>query len=57
VNRRKAYNLAFCSSVLSHERKDQVGDEMEQSACRRAVLRGSTLSSNDPGRRDVEGNR
>ncbi|KAG5631403.1 hypothetical protein H5410_003120 [Solanum commersonii] len=29
--------ITFCSSVLSPEGKDQVGDEMEQSACHRAV--------------------
>ncbi|KAG5586057.1 hypothetical protein H5410_046491, partial [Solanum commersonii] len=31
--------LAFCSSVLSPERKDQIDGEKEQSACRRAVSR------------------
>ncbi|KAG5631402.1 hypothetical protein H5410_003119 [Solanum commersonii] len=37
--------IPFCSNVLIPEGKDQVGDEMEQSACRRAVPRSSTIIS------------
>ncbi|KAG5571257.1 hypothetical protein H5410_061023 [Solanum commersonii] len=41
------FEITFCSSVLSLEVKDQVGDEMEQSACCRVVPRNSTISPND----------
>ena len=47
--------FAFCSSVLSPEGKDQVGDEKEHSACRWTVPRGSTISPNDSEREDDEG--
>ncbi|KAG5571359.1 hypothetical protein H5410_061125 [Solanum commersonii] len=43
------------SIVLSPEGKDQISSEMEQSACRRAVLRSSTIPPNNPGCEDVEG--
>ncbi|KAG5585178.1 hypothetical protein H5410_045612 [Solanum commersonii] len=39
--------IAFYSSVLSPEGKDQVGDEMEQSNCRRVVPRSSTIIPNN----------
>ncbi|KAG5595558.1 hypothetical protein H5410_036790 [Solanum commersonii] len=39
--------IAFCFSVLCPKGKGQVGDEMEQSAHRRSVLRSSTISPND----------
>ncbi|KAG5584630.1 hypothetical protein H5410_045064 [Solanum commersonii] len=55
VNRRKAYNLAFCSSVLIPEGKYKVGDEKEQSTRRRTVLRCSTIPPNDPECEDAEG--
>ncbi|WMV41395.1 hypothetical protein MTR67_034780 [Solanum verrucosum] len=44
----KGLILTFCSSVMSPERKDQIGGEKEQSACRRAILRSSTMTPNDP---------
>ncbi|KAG5619750.1 hypothetical protein H5410_004968 [Solanum commersonii] len=47
-------NLAQSSSVLSPKGKDQVGDEREQSACRRTVPRSSTISPNDPEHEDAE---
>ncbi|KAG5631656.1 hypothetical protein H5410_003373 [Solanum commersonii] len=47
--------IAFCSSVLSPEGKDQDGDEMEHSACRRVVSRSCTISPNDSKREEVEG--
>ncbi|KAG5631213.1 hypothetical protein H5410_002930 [Solanum commersonii] len=42
-------------SVLSPERKDQVGRKREQSAHRRKVSRSSTMSPNDPKHDDAEG--
>uniref|UniRef100_M1D8G7 Uncharacterized protein n=1 Tax=Solanum tuberosum TaxID=4113 RepID=M1D8G7_SOLTU len=42
-------------SVLSPEGKDQISGEMEQSACRRAVPRSSTILPNDQRREDAEG--
>ncbi|KAG5595241.1 hypothetical protein H5410_036473 [Solanum commersonii] len=44
----KGLILAFCFNVLSPERKDQIGGEKEQSGCRRAVPRSSTIYPNDP---------
>ncbi|WMV50507.1 hypothetical protein MTR67_043892 [Solanum verrucosum] len=44
-------------SVLSPKGKDQVGDEMGQSAYRQVVLRSSTIPPNDPEREDAEGKR
>ncbi|KAH0638935.1 hypothetical protein KY285_035521 [Solanum tuberosum] len=40
---------------LESERKDQIGGEKEQPACRREVPRSSTMSSNDPKHDDAEG--
>ncbi|KAG5586968.1 hypothetical protein H5410_047402 [Solanum commersonii] len=51
----KGLILAFCSSVLSLERKDQIDSGKEQSACHRAVPRSSTISPNDPKHDDVVG--
>ncbi|KAG5631677.1 hypothetical protein H5410_003394 [Solanum commersonii] len=48
-------NLAHGSSVLSLERKDQIGDEREQLAHHRAVPRSSSLSPNELTREDAEG--
>ncbi|WMV18456.1 hypothetical protein MTR67_011841 [Solanum verrucosum] len=45
----------FESSVLSSERKDQIGGEKEQSTCHREVLQSSTMSPNDPKHEDAEG--
>uniref|UniRef100_M1DZZ5 Uncharacterized protein n=1 Tax=Solanum tuberosum TaxID=4113 RepID=M1DZZ5_SOLTU len=45
---------AFCSSVMSLEGKDQVDGKREQSAHHREVLRGSTMSPNDPEHDDAE---
>ncbi|KAG5581768.1 hypothetical protein H5410_052395 [Solanum commersonii] len=39
--------IAFCFSTLSPEGKGQVGNEMEQSACRRTLSRCSTISPDD----------
>uniref|UniRef100_M1DPM4 Uncharacterized protein n=1 Tax=Solanum tuberosum TaxID=4113 RepID=M1DPM4_SOLTU len=47
--------IAFCSSVLIPEGKVQVGDEMEQSACRRVVSRSSAISPKDSKREKAEG--
>ncbi|KAG5630661.1 hypothetical protein H5410_002378, partial [Solanum commersonii] len=47
--------IAFCSSVLSPERKDQVGDEMELMACRQVVPRSSTISPNNSKCKKAEG--
>ncbi|KAG5619640.1 hypothetical protein H5410_004858 [Solanum commersonii] len=47
--------LAFCSSELSLEGKDQIGSEKEQLACHRAVSRSSTILPNDPKHKDAEG--
>ncbi|KAG5599366.1 hypothetical protein H5410_030736 [Solanum commersonii] len=44
----EGYHFAFCSSVLSTEGKDQVGGKKKQSAHRRDVSRGNTMSPNDP---------
>ncbi|WMV33155.1 hypothetical protein MTR67_026540, partial [Solanum verrucosum] len=51
----KASYFAFCSSVLSHEEKIQVGGKREQSAHHREVPRSSTMSPNDPEHDDAEG--
>ncbi|KAG5585284.1 hypothetical protein H5410_045718 [Solanum commersonii] len=40
--------ITFSSSVLSLEGKDQVADEMEQSACRRVVPQSNTILPSDP---------
>ena len=47
--------FTFCSSVLSPEGKDQVGEKREQSAHCWEVSRSSTMSPNDPKRDDAEG--
>ncbi|WMV32385.1 hypothetical protein MTR67_025770 [Solanum verrucosum] len=47
-------HLAFCSSVLSPEGKDQVGGINKQSTHHREVLRSSTMSPNDPEHDDAE---
>uniref|UniRef100_M1BVW8 Uncharacterized protein n=1 Tax=Solanum tuberosum TaxID=4113 RepID=M1BVW8_SOLTU len=47
-------NLAYFSSVLSLEGKDQVGNKIEQSARRRTVPRSSTILPNDSKREDTE---
>ncbi|WMV30261.1 hypothetical protein MTR67_023646, partial [Solanum verrucosum] len=39
--------FAFYSSVLSPGKKEQIGDENEQSVHRRVVLQSSTMSPND----------
>ncbi|KAG5572257.1 hypothetical protein H5410_062023 [Solanum commersonii] len=41
--------------VLSPKGKDQIGGEMEQSVCRRAVPQSSTMLPNDPGCKDAKG--
>ncbi|KAG5571669.1 hypothetical protein H5410_061435, partial [Solanum commersonii] len=46
--------ITFCSSVLSPKGKDQVGDEMKQSACRRVVPQSSTISPNDSKCKNIE---
>ncbi|KAG5571672.1 hypothetical protein H5410_061438 [Solanum commersonii] len=46
--------ITFCSSVLSPKGKDQVGDEMKQSACRRVVPQSSTISPNDSKCKEAE---
>ena len=51
----KGLILAFCSSVPSPERKDQIDGEKEQSACRREIPWSSTMSPNDPKHDDAEG--
>ncbi|WMV54952.1 hypothetical protein MTR67_048337, partial [Solanum verrucosum] len=38
---------------MSLEGKDQIGGEKEQSVCRRAVPRSSSMSPNDPKHDDV----
>ncbi|KAG5619729.1 hypothetical protein H5410_004947 [Solanum commersonii] len=43
------------SNVLSPDGKDQVGDENEQSVCRRIVSRSSTKLPNDLEREDTKG--
>ncbi|KAG5630462.1 hypothetical protein H5410_002179, partial [Solanum commersonii] len=35
--------IAFCSSVLNHEGKDQVGDEIEQSVCHQVVPQSNEI--------------
>ncbi|KAG5576506.1 hypothetical protein H5410_056640 [Solanum commersonii] len=47
--------FAFCSSVLSLEGIDQVGEKREQAVHRREVSRRSTMSPNDPEHDDAEG--
>uniref|UniRef100_M1DQ19 Uncharacterized protein n=1 Tax=Solanum tuberosum TaxID=4113 RepID=M1DQ19_SOLTU len=52
---RQNYAKPMSNSVLISEGKDQVGDEREQSARRRTVLRSSTISPNDSKREYAEG--
>ncbi|KAG5631147.1 hypothetical protein H5410_002864 [Solanum commersonii] len=37
------------------DEKDQVGNEIKQSTCRRVVPQSSTISPNDSKRKDAEG--
>uniref|UniRef100_M1DCX1 Uncharacterized protein n=1 Tax=Solanum tuberosum TaxID=4113 RepID=M1DCX1_SOLTU len=58
--RSPSWARGFCRAVyrtcvLSPEGKGQVGDEMEQSVCCRAVLRSSTITSNDSKCEEAEG--
>uniref|UniRef100_M1DSG8 Uncharacterized protein n=1 Tax=Solanum tuberosum TaxID=4113 RepID=M1DSG8_SOLTU len=50
----KGLILAFCSSVLSPEGKDQIGSKKKQSSYHQAALRSRTMSPNDPKHDDVE---
>ncbi|KAG5606334.1 hypothetical protein H5410_027826 [Solanum commersonii] len=45
----------LASRRLSGDRKYQVGDEMEQSACHRVVPQSSTISPNDSKHDEAEG--
>ncbi|XP_015170745.1 uncharacterized protein [Solanum tuberosum] len=49
--------FAFCSSALSPEGKEQIGNGKKQSAFRRATPRSSSTLPNDPGHKDVEASR
>uniref|UniRef100_M1DQA1 Uncharacterized protein n=1 Tax=Solanum tuberosum TaxID=4113 RepID=M1DQA1_SOLTU len=54
INRLRSNNDKL-TNVLSPEGKDQIYDEIEQSACRRAVPRSYTISPNDSECEDAEG--
>ncbi|KAG5590867.1 hypothetical protein H5410_041381 [Solanum commersonii] len=49
-----SFPLHSSLSVLSPESKDHINGEKEHSACKRAVQRRSTMSSNDLKHDDVE---